>query len=105
MALRILKTNIDGLTGHVSHIVRVEENDGHGNTSFGPEETIGIWPRALMNYHGDGPVTEASMAKAHHLWLGSHYAAAIERKHNLERVAKIAHNLEGQLLNFEALDA
>jgi hypothetical protein len=106
MALRILKTNVDGLTSHVSHIVRVEENDGHGNTSFGPQEVIGIWPRALMaTYHGEGPITEESMAAAHKRWLAVHHAIAIERKHHLERIAKVAQSLEGQLLNLESDNA
>lgn len=100
MALRILRTDHDGLTGHISMLVRIEEESSPGNTSHGPEETIAIWPRALMStYHGDGLVTKDSVKAALAKWVAERHSEILERKRHAELTAGAASDFHGQLIH------
>lgn len=103
MALRILQSAIDGTCGHITHLVRVEEETAPGKTSFGPEETIGIWPTALMSsYHDPATVpTDQSIQAAHSKWLAHNHSRMIERKHHLDSMARVVQATKGKLMEFD----
>jgi hypothetical protein len=104
MALKVIKTTVDGLTGHIQHVVRLEETV-NGQTTHGPEETVGIWPEALMRkFHGPGEATEDSIRQAHRAFLRDHHAGALERKRHREKVFAIAHEVQNKVLEFEGGD-
>lgn len=99
MALRILKSSMDGATGHLQHLVRVEEEISPGQISFGPEETVGIWPAALLSaYHGPEQATDASIQAAHEKWLEREHGNMLLRKRHLDAMARVAHGLKGKLM-------
>lgn len=100
--MRIIKTRVDGLTGHIEHDVRIEEELSPGQTTYGPMETVGIWPRALMSkFHSVAAPTEQSIRNAHNAWLKDHCVNMVERKRHMEQMSKVAHGFEGTLLSFE----
>lgn len=104
MALRIIRTDHNGLNGHITMLVRIEEEAVPGQVTHGPEETIGIWPRALMTaYHGDGPVSDESVRRAIQKWLHERHAEILERKRHSELTARSAHSFKGKLVEFNAL--
>lgn len=76
MALRVLKQSVDGTTGYLTVLVRIEEThmlpDGSTQISHGPEETVVISPESLMRkFHvehpakaGQGVATDSPTARA-----------------------------------------
>ena len=102
MALKVLKVNHDGLTGHITCLVRVEEELTPGNITFGPEETVGIWPRALMSaFHGSEEATDKSIQAALEDWLAAHHETAVERKRHMDLCACAVGKLHGKRLEFK----
>lgn len=103
MPLRILKTSVDGITGHIQHEVRVEEEVAPGQISLGPVETIGIWPRALISRFHDSGITPCheSVCAAHLKWLKHQHSEMIQRKRHLDLMHSAAKQADQKLFRFE----
>jgi hypothetical protein len=97
MAIQIVKSDVDGMTGHFQVTFRVRDGD-----TFGPEETHGLWPHALFRtYHGDGPRTPESIKAAMSKWLKERHAEALARKQHIDLMTNVAHSFKGQVVTFE----
>ena len=102
MALRILKSEHDGITGRTTMHIRVEEETAPGKITQGPPETISIEPRALMlAYHGQVKPTPESISAAMEKWLAERHREALERKRHADMTRSVAASLNGKLLTFD----
>ncbi len=81
--LRILKTNADGHTGHITVECHIEERQDNSVTK-GAVETVGIHPDALHGAYG-GDVK---------LWLQDMHRGMIERHEARKRSAKAMDDLK-----------
>lgn len=107
MPLRILNTKVDGTNGHISHVVRMETEVSPGNTILGPEETIGIWPRALMSRHHPVDVApcQESVQCAHRAWLQSCHRDIKRRHEDLLLMHQAANSMKpGELIDIDEDD-
>lgn len=97
MALRILSQAVDGTTGYLRMVVRVEDP---ATGSHGPEETLVIAPHALRaRFHAPGvEPTKDTMADAVQSWLAAHHGPALARKQHADHVRALAGDLTGKLL-------
>jgi len=102
MALEILKSDTDGITGHISVLVRAVEESSPGHVTKGPPETIGIEHSALMAlFHGPEPSTEATISAAIVKWLASHHQIALRHKHAIDAASGVVAKLRGRTINFD----
>ena len=101
MALEILRSDTDGITGHISVLVRAVEKSSSGEITKGPPETVGIEHSALMAmFHGPEPSTEATIDAAIVKWLANHHKLAISRKHAIESASGAVSKLKGRTISF-----
>ena len=100
MALRILRSDIDGQTAHVSvQFVAIEIDSATGATSEGQPETVGIDHQSLMrSFHGPEAATSASIKAAIVRWLESHHERALKRKQMVAAVTREVASLRNQTL-------
>jgi hypothetical protein len=104
MALKILKHDMDGASGLLIFRVRAEERPAAGVggvASWGSEEVVSIYPRALAAIHGPGEMTEETITAALTRWLAARHEEILSRKQLKERFAQVAHKLAGQTLVFD----
>lgn len=101
MAIRIQKSSVDGMTGHLKITFCVEETVD-GQTTCGPLETAHLESHALfLTYHGPEKATKETVHKAMMKWLGERHADAVKRKHHIEMTSHLADELKGKLVDFE----
>jgi hypothetical protein len=103
MALEIVRSTTNGVTGHIECHVRAVEELSPGQISKGPIEVIGIDHQSLMNiYHAPGVAATTSTTRDAILkWLGVHHPSALRRKHAIESSSAVVDALRGQMINFE----
>src|ERR1035437_9462101 len=100
MALRILRSDIDGQTAHVSvQFQAVEIDPTTGALSEGQPETVGIDHQSLMrSFHGLEAATPVSIKAAIMLWLEAHHEHALKRKRAITAIAHEIRSLKNQTL-------
>lgn len=102
MALEIVRSNTDGVTGHISVHVRAIEESPSGEVTHGPIEVVGIDHHSLMNiYHGPSEPTPGTMRTAILKWLASHHSTALYRKRAISQSSGVVDALKGHVINFE----
>lgn len=100
MAIEIVSSNIDGVTGHTTYQIRVVEKVD-GKESFGSIETVGIDRQSLMKkFHPDSDPCKESIKKALTKWLAEHYPGALQRKRHIETASSAIHEMKGTRIDF-----
>ena len=101
MALEVLKTDIDRMSGHITVQVRVVEKSADGKITRGPQETVGIDHLSLTEkYNCSETATPAEVEACLTKWLEEHHAGAVLRKHALEQRGGVVSALAGKTLDF-----
>lgn len=103
MAIHIVKTSMDSLSGHTTMHVRVVERDqATGKLSYGPVVIEGIDHQSLTSRYGC-PLTATpdDVDQAVQRWLADRHAVLLQQKWALERRGAAISKMTGRIIAFD----
>jgi len=106
MALQVVKSSMDSLSGHATLHVRVVERDAAtGKLSYGPISTEGIDHKSLTARYGcPRNAGLADVDAAIQRWLADRHVELLEQKHVLEQRGEAISKMVGRTLVFGDTD-
>ena len=102
MALHIVKTSMDSISGHTTMHLRVMEKDSvTGGVSYGPTVVETIDHKSLTRRYGcPNPATPAEVEAAITRWLADRHPELLGQKRALEQRGAVVAKLAGRVLEF-----
>ena len=106
MALQVVKSSMDSISGHATLHVRVVERDqATGKLTYGPVVTEGIDHQSLtVRYGCPQNATPAEVDQAILRWLADRHGVLLGQKRALEQRGSAIHKMAGRTLVFGEAD-